>query len=87
MLRMLLIAYAGASGEAPENTFATFELALAEHADAVEADVQLTADGVAIVIHDLRLDRTAGQSGRVADARYSDLAPLDVGSWNCVHLP
>jgi glycerophosphoryl diester phosphodiesterase len=64
MLRMLLIAHAGASGEAPENTFAAFELALAEHADGVEADVRLTADGVAIVIHDPRLDRTAGQSGR-----------------------
>lgn len=89
---MLLIAHAGASGEAPENTFAAFELALAEHADGVEADVRLTADGVAIVIHDPRLDRTAGQPGRVADARYSELAPLDVGSWKGAefateHLP
>ncbi|MDA1189687.1 MAG: glycerophosphodiester phosphodiesterase family protein [Chloroflexi bacterium] len=78
---MLLIAHRGASGEAPENTFAAFILALAHQADGVEADVRLSSDGVPILIHDPRLDRTAGQPGQVADKDYSDLAPLDVGSW------
>ena len=78
---MLLIAHAGASGGAPENTIAALNLALAEVADGVEVDVRLTSDGVPVIIHDPRFDRTARQPGRVADTAYEAIAPLDVGSW------
>ncbi len=54
---------------------------MAQGADGIEFDVQLTADGIPIVIHDLRLRRTTGQSGLVRNLRADDLPTLDVGSW------
>ena len=41
-----------------ENTIAAFELALASSCDGIEADVRLTSDGVAVIIH----DRVVGNS-------------------------
>jgi glycerophosphoryl diester phosphodiesterase len=47
----LVIAHRGASRDAPENTIAAFEAAIALGADAVELDVRRTADGVLVVHH------------------------------------
>jgi glycerophosphoryl diester phosphodiesterase len=47
----LVIAHRGASRDAPENTPAAFEAAIALGADAVELDVRRTADGVLVVHH------------------------------------
>jgi glycerophosphoryl diester phosphodiesterase len=47
----LVIAHRGASREAPENTPAAFEAAIALGADAVELDVRRTGDGVLVVHH------------------------------------
>jgi len=77
----LNIGHRGASGEAPENTLAAFELALRQGADAVEFDVHLSSDGVPMVIHDPRLDRTTSGRGLVCEHRASALRRLDVGSW------
>ena len=51
----LKIGHRGAAGEAPENTLASFELAWRQGADGIEFDVQLSSDGVPMVIHDARL--------------------------------
>jgi glycerophosphoryl diester phosphodiesterase len=52
--RPLLLGHRGARGEKsiPENTLASFDLALASGCDGFEFDVQLTADGQAVVCHD-----------------------------------
>jgi len=52
--RPLLLGHRGARGEktVPENTFASFDLALAEGCDGFEFDVRLTADGQAVICHD-----------------------------------
>ena len=47
----LVIAHRGASRDAPENTPAAFEAAIALGADAVELDVRRTADGMLVVHH------------------------------------
>lgn len=47
----LVIAHRGASRDAPANTPAAFEAAIALGADAVELDVRRTADGVLVVHH------------------------------------
>jgi glycerophosphoryl diester phosphodiesterase len=47
----LVIAHRGASREAPENTPAAFEAAIALGADVAELDVRRTADGVLVVHH------------------------------------
>lgn len=78
---VLMIAHRGASGDAPENTMAAFELALAQGADGIEFDVHLSRDGVPVVIHDARLRRTTSENGRVGDRTAAALARLDAGSW------
>jgi len=77
----LIIGHRGAAGEAPENTLAAFELALRQGADGIELDVHLSADGVPVVIHDPRLDRTTSGAGRVRDHTLAALRRLDAGSW------
>jgi glycerophosphoryl diester phosphodiesterase len=77
----LKIGHRGAAGEAPENTLASFELALRQGADGIEFDVQLSSDGVPMVIHDARLTRSTSGSGWVWEHRASVLRRLDAGSW------
>ena len=85
--RVLNIAHRGASGNAPENTFAAFELALAQGADGIEFDVHLSRDNVPVVIHDARLERTTSGHGRVRNHTAAALAKLDAGSWFNRQLP
>ena len=77
----LVIAHRGASFDAPENTLAAFERALADGADGLEFDVRLAADGVPVVIHDATLRRTAGRQVSIASLSSSALARVQVGSW------
>jgi glycerophosphoryl diester phosphodiesterase len=77
----LIVGHRGASALAPENTFAAFERAIADGAHGIEFDVRLARDGVAVVIHDATLVRTAGIASRVADLTSDELARVDVGSW------
>jgi glycerophosphoryl diester phosphodiesterase len=76
-----IFAHRGASAHAPENTLAAFQLALAQHADGIELDVKLTADGHVVVIHDPTIERTTGAKGRVKDMSLADLRSLDAGSF------
>ena len=78
---MKIIAHRGASADAPENTLAAFRLAWEENADGVEFDIQLTADGQIVVIHDDDTRRTTGQPGAVCSWKLRDLQRLDSGSW------
>jgi glycerophosphoryl diester phosphodiesterase len=71
----------GAGGEAPENTFAGFARALRAGVDYLELDVQLSADGVAVVVHDDELERTSDGHGPVASMTAAELARLDAGRW------
>jgi glycerophosphoryl diester phosphodiesterase len=77
----LVIAHRGASGFAPENTIAAFKLALALGADGVEMDVQLSADGHPVVIHDPTVNRTTSGAGAVSRLTLDELQILDAGSW------
>jgi glycerophosphoryl diester phosphodiesterase len=77
----VIFAHRGASAQAPENTLAAFELAIAQNADAIELDVHVSSDGHAIVIHDATVDRTTGSHGRVKDLSLAQLRSLDAGSF------
>lgn len=70
-------AHRGASGYAPENTLAAFELALEQDADGIELDVQLTRDDEVVCIHDETLERTTTGTGWVADHSLEELQQLD----------
>lgn len=75
----LAIGHRGCAGKAPENTLASFELALAEGAVILESDVHLTRDGVPVLIHDPAVDRVTDGSGLVADYPLEALQRLDAG--------
>lgn len=74
-----VIGHRGASGGFPENTILAFREALAMGADALELDVRVSQDGVAMVIHDALLDRTTDGRGPVAGLSVAALRQLDAG--------
>ncbi|MCU0291011.1 MAG: glycerophosphoryl diester phosphodiesterase membrane domain-containing protein [Thermoanaerobaculaceae bacterium] len=75
-----VIAHRGASAEAPENTLAAFRLAVAEHADVVELDVQESLDGEVIVMHDSDLMKVGGSPMKIWEHTAAELRTVDIGS-------
>jgi len=90
------VAHRGASAYAPEHTAASYELAIAQGADYVEQDLQITRDGVLVCLHDLTLERTTDvervfpdrarvENGRrqwlVSDFTLDEIKRLDAGAW------
>lgn len=69
--RKVLIAHRGASGYAPEHTFAAYDLAITQRADFVEPDLAVSKDGVLVCLHDDTLERTTNVE-EVYAARFSD---------------
>nr|WP_239113390.1 glycerophosphodiester phosphodiesterase family protein [Shimia biformata] len=76
-----IIAHRGAAGARPENTMASFEKAIEDGADWVELDVQESADGEVVVVHDSDFMKIAGNPIKVWDATMGDIAGIDIGSW------
>lgn len=74
----LVVAHRGASADHPENTLVAFEAAIAAGADGVELDVRLTADGVAVVLHDAETGVVTDGSGPVSGMRLAELKRLRV---------
>lgn len=77
--RPLVFAHRGGARLAPENTMAALDHGLALGADGLEIDVQLSADGVPVVIHDKSLDRTTEREGPVHGLTAEQLARVDAG--------
>lgn len=71
----------GDRARAPENTMPAFEAAFASELEFVETDVQLTLDGVPVLMHDETVDRTTDGTGAVADLTLAEIRGLDAGSW------
>ncbi|QSO49151.1 glycerophosphodiester phosphodiesterase [Alicyclobacillus mengziensis] len=78
-VRPLVFAHRGASGEAPENTYAAFAMAVEMGADAIETDVHWTKDGVIVVAHDADVSRMTNGQGRIEELTYAELHELDFG--------
>lgn len=78
---MHVLAHRGASGYAPENTRAAFDLAIAMGATTIETDVQVTRDHELVLFHDDVVDRTSDGRGPLADYTLDELRRLDIGSW------
>lgn len=80
-----VVAHRGANEEEPEHSLAAYLKALDEGADAVECDVRLTADGVLVLVHDRRIDRTSSGRGTVAAKPLAELSKHDfsggAGKW------
>jgi glycerophosphoryl diester phosphodiesterase len=85
---ILNFAHRGGGALMPENSLAAFRNAVALGANGAELDVQLSADGVAVVYHDLRLNpgytRTdgawlEGAAPRIKDLPLAQLHGFDIG--------
>ena len=84
----LNIAHRGGAALMPENSLAAFRNAIALGANGAELDVQLSADGVAVIYHDLRLNpgytRRDGAwldnvTPRLKDLTLAQLRDFDIG--------
>jgi glycerophosphoryl diester phosphodiesterase len=70
-LRPVVIAHRGASGERPEHTLASYQLAIEQGADFIEPDLVMTRDGVLIARHEPYL---GGDNPDFAGADTTDVA-------------
>ncbi|MBR1455901.1 MAG: hypothetical protein IJ594_01915 [Oscillospiraceae bacterium] len=75
------VAHRGYSTEAPENTLPAFRMARKYGFSYVETDVQFTADGVAVCLHDNEIDRTSNGSGPIDTMTLEEVRQYDFGSW------
>jgi glycerophosphoryl diester phosphodiesterase len=87
-MKTLNIAHRGGAALRPENTLAAFRHAIALGCDGAELDVQLSADGMAVVHHDFRLNPAltrkdgawlAGETPRIKDLTLDRLRSFDLG--------
>jgi glycerophosphoryl diester phosphodiesterase len=80
-----VLGHRGYRARFPENTLLSFREARAAGADGIECDLQKSADGSYVIIHDDRTDRVAGSHLEIGRARLSDLRALDIGRGE--HIP
>lgn len=76
-----VVAHRGNSAVAPQNTLAAFEAAWRAGAHSIEIDIQPTADGGVVVIHDDTVDGTTDGQGVVTEMTTEQVRALDAGSW------
>ena len=76
-----VVAHRGAAGRAPENTMASIKAAIEDKTDWVEIDVQETADGRVVVVHDSDFMKLAGVDLKVWNGTLEEIQNIDVGSW------
>jgi len=76
-MKPYVLAHRGASILAPENTAASFQLAIDKGVDGVEFDVQMTKDDQLVIIHDEKVDRTTNAKGYVKDFTLKEIKTLD----------
>ena len=79
--RPQVVAHRGSSQDNAEHTLGAYLAALDEGAEGLECDVRLTADGHLVLVHDRRIDRTAGIPGVVSTMELAQLDELDFASW------
>ncbi|KAM9222943.1 glycerophosphodiester phosphodiesterase 1 [Leptosomus discolor] len=71
------IAHRGGAHDAPENTLAAIRQAAENGATGVELDLEFTADGVPILMHDDTVERTTDGSGRLCDLTFDEIRKLN----------
>lgn len=74
-----VLAHRGGAAEAPENSLSAFQRAAAIGVAAMETDLRVTSDGVCVVAHDARLDRTTDAHGRIAELPWTEVARARIG--------
>ena len=75
----LLVAHRGQKSSFPENTIESIDEAITCGAKAVEFDVQMTADYVPVVCHDVSLLNTSGVDINITEVKYAAIKDISVG--------
>ena len=70
----IAFAHRGAAPDGLENTLAAVDRVVALGFGYLETDVRATRDGVAVLLHDARLDRTTDRTGAVAALPWAEVA-------------
>lgn len=78
--KVSVIGHRGGGHDAPENTIAAIREASKNRATGVELDLEFSADGVPILMHDDTVDRTTNGSGPLTQISFSDLNKLDAAA-------
>ena len=74
---LILIAHRGASGERPEHTLASYQLAIDQGADFIEPDLVLTKDGALVARHENEISETTDVSARAEFAARKATKTID----------
>jgi len=76
----VLFGHRGASVDMPENTLCAFEECRNQGGDGIELDVELTSDGVTVILHDDTVDRTTDGQGRINDMTFDEARKLNAAA-------
>ncbi len=80
--RRSIVAHRGVSAQCPENTRSAFEAAVLCDADAIEFDIQVTADDCIVICHNPVLDRYGYPQVEIATSTLAELQDLDLGRFS-----
>lgn len=80
MSNIPVYAHRGATCRSVENSMEAFKKAVKLNADGIELDLQLSADGVAFVTHDIDFFRLAGNKRRITDMLAEEVLQLKLGN-------
>lgn len=78
--KVSVVAHRGGGHDVPENTMAAIREASKNGATGVELDLEFSADGVPILMHDDTVDRTTNGSGPLSQMTFSQLRKLDAAA-------
>ena len=84
---VLKIGHRGACSYEPENTILSFKKAIELKVDFIELDIRKTKDGMLVVIHDEKVDRTTNGKGFVKDYTFDKIRKLDAGKGERIPTP
>lgn len=76
---LVVAGHRGYKARYPENTLLSFKEAVDRGASMLELDLNMSKDGVLVVVHDLTVDRTTNGTGRVRDLTLAQIERLDAG--------
>jgi glycerophosphoryl diester phosphodiesterase len=76
-----VMAHRGSSHTAPENTVSSIRKAILDGAGYAEIDLQETADGVVVLMHDYNVQRTTGINKNTWEIQFEELRQASAGAW------
>ncbi|XP_033631191.1 glycerophosphodiester phosphodiesterase 1-like [Asterias rubens] len=74
------IAHRGGAIEAPENTLVAFKEASKNGSKFVEMDLEMTKDGIPVILHDATLDRTTDGMGPIKNYTLAEVVKLNAAA-------